>query len=226
MQGERLFTDEELENMGRRNVDVITEAIDAGDLDRARDMAQRMHRECLAMHDGLIGWITALLTFVGRRYGDEALYDALRESCSAWVGPLSEAFTPASARQRVVMMAKMLRGHMMPIRIEEDDEKFTFVMEPCGSGGRLVLDGKYQPPHGFLEIERPQPMTCGQKDFPVYCAHGPVVSMLGIESGGATVFYEEPSDKIGEKPCNIYLFKDPESTPAQLYAKVGKKKSG
>lgn len=224
MQGNRMFTDEELKDMGRRNVDAITEAIDAGDLDRAKYLAQRMHRECLAMHDGLIDWITALLTFVGRRYGDEALYQALREGCTAWLEPLAEQFSKADAGHRAVMMTKVLRGHMMPIRIEEDDEKFTFVMEPCGSGGRLVLDGKYQPPRDFLKIEKPQPMTCGQKDFPVYCAHGPILSILAIEWGGAPVFFEEPSDKVGEEPCKIYLYKDPKATPAELYAKVGKEK--
>ena len=88
MQGNRVFTDEELKDMGRRNVDAITEAIDAGDLDRAKDLAQRMHRESLAMRDGLVSWITALLSFVGRRYSDEALYQALREGCRGWPSPL------------------------------------------------------------------------------------------------------------------------------------------
>ena len=224
MQGGRIFTDEELINMGRRNVDVITEAIDAGELDRAKDLAQRMHRECLAMHDGLISWITALLSFVGHGQGDEAVYQALKESCNSWLGPLSDAFAHADPGHRAVMLAKMLRGHMMPIRIEEDDEKFTFIMEPCGSGGRMVIEGKFQPPHGFFNIERAQPMTCGQSCFPVYCAHGPVISVLGIESSGAPLFYEEPSDNVGQEPCKIYLYKNPAATPAQLYAKVGMKK--
>ena len=226
MQANRLFTDEELRNMGRRNVDAVTDAIDAGDLDRAKDLAQRMHRECLAMHDGLIDWITALLTFVGRRYGDEALCEALREGCTAWLQPLTERVVQAEdVRHRAVMLTKMLRGHMMPIRIEEDDEKFVFIMEPCGSGGRLVLEGKYDLPRNFLKIREPQPMTCGQKNFPVYCAHAAVLSMLGIEWTGAPLFFEEPSDEVGKKPCRIYLYKDAKATPAEFYAKVGKVKS-
>lgn len=225
MPGNRLFTDEQLKDLGRRNVDAIAEAIDSGALDQAKDLAQRMHRECLAMHDGLIAWITATLTFVGRHYGDEALAVALREGCTAWLQPLSERFAHADVGHRVVMMTKMLRGHMMPIRIEEDDEKFTFVMEPCGSGGRLVLDGKYGPPSNFLKIAKPQPLTCGQKDFPVYCAHAAVLAMLGMEWSGAPLFFEEPSDKVGEKPCKMYLYKDPKAAPAELYAKVGKKKT-
>ncbi len=224
MEGNRLFTDEELKEMGRRNVDAITEAIDAGDTELAKKLAERMHRECKTMHDGQVVWITALLSFVGRRYGDEALYEALWEGCRAWVEPLQETFAQADIRHRAVMMAKLIRGHYMPIRIEEDDEKFTFIMEPCGTGGRLILEDMYQPPRDFLKIEKPQPMTYGQKNFPVYCAHAPVASIVGIELGGAPVFFEEPSDKVGEEPCKIYLYKHPEDIPAELYAKVGKDK--
>lgn len=213
MQANRMFTDEELRNMGQRKVDAITEAIDAGDLDRANDLAQRMHRECLAMHDSLIAWITGLLSFVGRRYGDEALYQALREGCSTWLEPLTERFAQADARHRAVMLAKILRGHMMPMRIEEDDEKFTFIMEPCGSGGRLVLEGSYQPPRDFLEIENAQPMSFGRSNFPVYCAHHHFEEVVPQELAGCPLYVTEPADNLGEEPCRIHLYKDPRVAP-------------
>ena len=33
--------------------------------------------------------------------------------------------------------------------ITEDDEKFTFAMNPCGSGQRLWRNGAYEGPNGF-----------------------------------------------------------------------------
>jgi len=220
----RPFSNEELKEMGKRNVDALIEAIDVGDLERAKKLAQRMYQEDLAMHDGLIDWIAATLSFIGRHYGDEALSQALREGCNAWFQPIAESFAHAEARHRAKMLAKLLRGHMMPIRIEEDDEKYVFIMEPCGSGGRLVLRGKHKPPRDYFKIKKPQPMTCGKKDFPVYCAHAGILSILGIEFYGAPVFFEEPSDNIGEKPCKFYLYKDPKDAPSALYEMVGKKK--
>lgn len=213
MQGNRVFTNEELKDMGKRNVDAVTEAMDAGDLARARDLLQRMHRESVAMRDGLVSWITALLSFVGRRYGDEALYEALREGCRGWIVPLVEAFAQADARRRAVLMAKVLRGHMVPIRIEEDDEKFTFIMEPCGSGGRLVSEGGYQPPRNFLRVEKAQPLTLGCKDFPVYCCHHHFEEVLPQEMTGCPLFITEPAENIGEEPCRMYLYKDPRAAP-------------
>ena len=39
MKGKRIFTDEELEEMGTRTLDQVLEAIDAGDKDRAKELA-------------------------------------------------------------------------------------------------------------------------------------------------------------------------------------------
>ena len=213
MPEKRVFTDDELKSMGQRNVDAITEAIDAGDLNRAKDLVQRMHRESLAMHDGLTLEITALLTFMGRRYGDEVLYEALLESCRNLLEPLKERLSQADTRRRVVTLAKMLRGHMMPIRIEEDDEKFTFVMEPCGGGGRLITEGNYQPPRDFLKIKDAQPMTFDRKDFPVYCAHHLFDEMVFRELVGYPLYVIDPAENLGEDPCRWYVYKNPEAAP-------------
>ena len=47
----RVFTQEELEEMGKRTIDLLTEAIEAGDKERAKKLAGRMYREFSAMHD-------------------------------------------------------------------------------------------------------------------------------------------------------------------------------
>ena len=213
MSANRVFTDEELRDLGRPNVDALTEAIDAGDLDRAKYLAQRMQRECLAMHDALIDWITGLLTFVGRHYGDEALHDALREGCRTWIEPLTQAFAQVDVRRRAVIMAKVLRGHMTPHRIEEDDEKFTFIPETCPSGGRQILDGKYQPPRDFLKIKNAQPLSFGRENFPVYCAHHLFEELIPQEMVGYPIWITEPAEDLGQEPCRLHLYKNPRTAP-------------
>ncbi len=225
----KVFTEEELRDMGTQTAELIQAAIDANDKEKAKRLTRRMYREWLSMHDLYRDWTTALMSFIGRRYGDQVLQEALKESCSVWLKPVAELYQQCDQegnhRRKAELLAAGLRGHLMPVKIEEDEEKFIFEMEPCGSGGRLILEGYYESPANLLKIEKPQPMTAGQKDLPVYCAHGPVLSMLGIEWNGAPVFFEEPSDKVGEKACKFYLYKDPRDTPAEFYAKVGKEKS-
>ncbi|MFC1919240.1 hypothetical protein ACFLWX_00405 [Chloroflexota bacterium] len=209
----RLLTDEEINSIGQRTVDAITEAIDAGDLDRAKDLAQRMHRESLAMHDGLRDWMTSLFSFIGRRYGDEVLYDALKDSIGAWIKPLIDVYSKADPHRRALMHAKILRGHLVPFRVEEDDEKFTFILNPCSTGGRMVLEGKYASPHGFLKVKNAQAMTFGKEDFPVYCCHCPFQEILPQEIAGYPLFITVPPERPGEEPCRIHLYKDPKAAP-------------
>ena len=156
--------------------------------------------------------------------------ESLRAHWSEFMKPMAEEFQrfdrEANPREKAEWLAGGLRVHFGPIKIEEDEEKFVFEMQPCGSGERLISNGAYEPPWNFLKIEEPQSMTWGQENFPVYCCHGPVMAMLGIEMTGAPLFVEEPSDKLGEKHCKIYLYKDPQDTPEEFYAKVGKRKKG
>lgn len=224
MKGNKVFTEEELNEMGRQTVDVIEQSIDAGDRQKAKKLTRRMYREFLAMHDLFRDWVTALLTFIGTHYGDEALYQALEEGCSSWVKPLTELYANKDIRRKVELLAGGLRGHLQPLEIKEDDEKFIFLGRPCGSGGRLVLDGSYGPPRNFMKVKKAQPMTYGREDFPVYCAHCPFQEILPIEWNGAPLFVTVPPAKLGEEPCQMYLYKEPKAIPPELYQRVGKRK--
>ncbi len=224
MERKRVFTEEELSEMGRQTVDVIEQSIDAGDSQKAKKLTRRMYREFLAMHDLYRDWVTALLTFIGTHYGDEVLYQALKESCSSWLKPLTELYADKDIRRRVELLAAGLRGHLQPLEIKEDDEKFTLLMHPCGSGGRLVIDGSYMPPRNFMRVKKAQTMTYGREDFPVYCAHCPFQEIVPIELTGIPLFITVPPAKPGEEPCQIYLYKDPTAIPPELYQRVGKRK--
>ena len=68
----RLFSDQDLKEMGTQTVELVERAIDNGDYEEAKRLARRMYREFSAMHDVYVNWVTAILTFVYNRYGDEA----------------------------------------------------------------------------------------------------------------------------------------------------------
>ncbi len=225
MKQEMIFTQDELTEMGTRTVDLIERAIDLGDYEKAKKLSRRLSREALAMHDLYRDWITALLTFIGRFYGDKVLYQALEESISMWLKPVLDMYEKEDTRRRVQLCAAALRGHCQPVEIKEDEEKFVFKMKPCGSGGRLVLEGKYGSLQNFLKVERPQAMTYWKKDFPVYCCHGHFLSSLPLTWGRAPAFLEIASDNIGYEPCEFWVFKDPKAIPQDVYTKIGLMKS-
>ena len=225
MNKEKVFTQEELDELGTTTLDLIERAIDAGDYKKAKELSKRMYKEFMMQHDFYRDWAAALFSFIGKRDGDEALHEALEE-CILGAGykELLESEKKKSVRQRVENVASMLRGHGFPTGIREDKEKFVFKQTPCGSGGRLILEGRYGPPRNFLKVKEPQAMTYGRKDFPVYCCHGQLLASIPLSWGKAPWFLEIPSAKLGEEPCELWLYKDPEGIPPEAYEKGGIKK--
>ncbi len=162
---ERILSNDEIAEMEKLTVDRLVEAIDRGDREGAKKLARRMYNEFLSMHDLYRNWTSATLSFVGRRFGDKALEEAMDEGVKAWWGPSLDKM-PQDVRARVKMFAAGLRGHLQPLHIEEDDEKVVIQMRPCGSGGRLVLEGKYEGPDALLTVKGKQFLTYGRDSFP------------------------------------------------------------
>ena len=223
---EPLFRDDELREMEKRSVDRLVEAVDAGDSEGAKKIAQRMYNEFTAMHDLYRDWVTATLSEVGKRFGDEALEAVMNEGVKAWWGPTSARLSDLSQplAKRIRMFVAGLRGHLQPMEIEEDDEKVVIKMLPCGSGGRLVREGKYEGPDAFLTVEGAQFLTYGRDEFPVYCAHEPPMEAIQIDERGSPFVVVEPAHDLKREHCRFLIYKDPENVPEKYSERLGRKK--
>lgn len=223
---DRLFSEAELREMEKRSVDRLTEAIEAGETEKAKQIAKRMYNEFLSMHDLYRNWTTATLSEIGKRFGDQALEEIMTAGVKAWWTPNLEKMAEGSPtlQQRIKMFVAGLRGHLQPMHIEEDEEKVVIQMRPCGSGGRLVLEGKYEGPNAFLTIEKPQRMTYNRANFPVYCAHEPPMELVDIEKNGAPFVVVEPAAVLGKEHCSFIIYKDKSKVPAKYYERLGLKK--
>jgi hypothetical protein len=223
-----LFSADDLREMEARSVDRLVAAIEAGERDRAVELARRMFNEFEAMHDLYRDWTAATLSAVGRRFGDAALEDVMHESVKAWWGPISKKLGDVAQplAKRIRMFVAGLRGHLQPMTIEEDDEKVVICMRPCGSGGRLILEGKYEGPDAFFTVAEAQQMTYGRENFPVYCAHEPAMEAVDIDANGAPFMVVEPAAQLGREHCRFIIYKDRDRVPERYYERVGRKKPG
>jgi len=222
MTNKRLFTDKELKDMGTRTLDAVFEAIDAGDKKKAKELAQRMYGEFNHLHDGYFFWVTGLQSYIYRKLGIKAVEEAEREAHTI---EAKVVFTPPEKndlRSRVEHLAGGLRGHLQPITVAEDDEKITITMKPCGSGERLIKMKGYEV--GLARVKEAHPITWGQKDFPMYCVHCPVMEMLDIENSGDFAMCHYISEPIGKEHCVFVLYKDNKDIPEEFYKRIGKKK--
>jgi hypothetical protein len=219
----RVFTDEELQEMGVRTRDAAIKAVEAGDKGKAKELINRQYNESQGMHDVYLDWIAELMDYIYVNSGEEALYQAMRKV----IGTIAQSF-PGSPeemdfRSRVEMVAGTLRGHGCALELEEDDEKVCVKMRPCGSGQKLVDSGAYDPPRNLSRL-KPHMMTWGLPDFPIYCVHNPVQSILAIENSGYPMDVVFPAKDVATESCRFCLYKDPDSIPEEVYTRVGKKK--
>ena len=91
MSGKRIFTKEELADFSKDCMDLALEALEKGDVEKARKWCRKQKETKDCIHDLYLHWITALLSTIYDRWGEESAVSVLKEtSClgpSGWSAP-------------------------------------------------------------------------------------------------------------------------------------------
>lgn len=227
MEGDRIFSEKERRELATPLADRICEAIDSGEYDSAKALAQALGTESVPNLHAFEEFVSALIAYIYRHHGDDALEDALRFCANIVISPMFESMLALSTRERVEAFASLFRAHSgRGMRIEEDDEKVTLILDPCGSGGRMVQEGAFGPGGKFPRIEKAQRITFGRENFPCYCAHCAVLHhIVPIEQTGAPF----PPIEVGEgpgDPCKWIFYKDHAEVPERYFEQVGMQREG
>ncbi len=199
-------------------------AVDAGDPEIARQRIDDAVARWRSLQDYSINWVTSLLSFIGRELGEEAVERALRQSGEDFVrarrsGDLD--WDQLSAEQRAKAIAGAMVANFGECDVEEDDEKITLSFR-CGSGGRLIDEGRYEGDDGYLVLRERAPRTFGRDHLPVYCAHCSVNNeMQPVEWGSAPTTVENPPERSGER-CVHHIYRDLANLPDEVYLRIGK----
>lgn len=177
-----------------------------------------------SLKDYSINWITSLLTFVGDELGEEAVERALRRFGDDYVRPrrgdgAQWASLPAAARAKVI--ARAMIANLGAVEVTEDDEKVVLSFE-CGTGGKLIDEGRYEGEGAYLTLRERGPRTFTRDELPVYCAHCSVNNEIQpVEWTGAPTTVEHPPQRPGD-PCVHHVYKDVAAIPREVYERIGK----
>ena len=226
----RWFTDEELRDMARPTMDRAIEAIDRGDLDEAKRLCEEMKHEWRHLHDLMAGGMGGLITFVQDELGDEGVERAWRFGNERGWNRQAKKIDAADRRFIVHALAATWRAHSCSgtgpnpgaFTIEEDDEKFAFRMNPCGSGQRLWRNGAYEGPDGLGLTKEAHDWSYGRRDFPLYCTHCSFMNEIQpIEWFGRPLYPSDPPEDFDRDPCTWYWYKDPAAIPQRHWQRYG-----
>lgn len=224
MNKNRVFTDKELKQMTKQTRELAIEAIKAGDEAMSEELVNHMYDESVKILDAYMNWVADLLDYVYTVYGVDSLEKALRKHQERTEGRKIELYRKMDFRTRVQTHTTYLRGLFQKLEIEEDDEKVSIKMNPCGTGQRLLESGAYDPPRNLSRM-KPHATTFSTNDFPIYCAHGAMQEILSIETVGYPLYVHWFPAEMATESCTFCFYKNPESIPEEVYTRVGKKKN-
>ena len=226
--GDRLLSDTEIAKMQTPLWDQAKAALDAGDADAAKAFIDRAVDQWAGLQDYSINWIAALLSFIADEMGEDAVERALRKTGDEFVRPRrasGTAWGDVPAAQRAKVIARSMLGNMGEVTVDEDDEKIILSFR-CGSGGKLVDDGRYEGDHAYARLREAGGRTFMRDELWVYCAHCSVNNEIQpVEWGETPTSIEFPPERAGER-CVHHIYKDTRAIPDSAYLRIGTTRPG
>lgn len=227
---DRWFSEQELDELSRPTMDRAIEAIDAGDLERARKLCGEMRHEWQMLHDLMAAGVLDLVSFIQQRLGEEGVAEAWSESMSRGWRRHHDAINSLDRRTIVELLAATWRAHSTSgtgphpgaFTVTEDEEKVTFSLHPCGSGQRLVQNGAYEGLPDGGRTRAAHDWSFGREGMPLYCTHCSFMNeSLPIEWSGYPLYPLDPPEDYETDPCTWYWYKDPADIPDRFYGRYG-----
>lgn len=198
---------------------------------RARDKQKAIESIIMAKHewgiyhDLLVESIALLLTSISEECGEQDVGIALAGMTSqVW----KEPFLQIQGRDRksiALALAATWRAHSTygagpdfgSFTVEEDEEKLTFKLHPCGSGQRLWRMEN----ENYGKTKETYAWSFNRKDLPYYCAHCTYMNELMPMSWSGYPVYPLDPPTTPDKCCTWYFYKDPEQTDKRFYERYG-----
>jgi hypothetical protein len=233
----RKIRKDDLNDLGVPTPDMVKRCIDEGKIGLAKELADYTLLEGKGLHDLYVDWTSDLLDKVAKKWGEEAMYQLLRDTQSTWMMHRTwRALVKMSPYERIWVNAEVFRAHrcgprqMGELVFVEDGDKIRLEFDPCGSGGRTrrgdPVDGtpsRYGPPYNFGKTSKAYPWSWSQAGVPYYCIHCAVNEILMIEWGGWPLWVTEYAEDAS-KPCAWVFYKRPEVVPQKYWRRLGFKK--
>jgi hypothetical protein len=219
-----MLSDADIDEMRTPLWEQARAAYEAGRTAEGSALLDKAVAQWSSLKDYSINWITSLLTLVGEELGEDAVERALRKTGDEFVRPRRETGVawdslPASTRARVI--ARAMVSNMGAVTVDEDDDKIVLSFR-CGTGGKLIDDGRYEGEHAYLTLSERGARTFMRDELPVYCAHCSVNNEIQpVEWGAAPTTIEHPPERPGE-PCVHHIYKDVGAIPDEAYRRIGK----
>jgi hypothetical protein len=194
------------------------QAIEAGDKEAALKAVDEIWEEGRPIHDLYGDMAAVFLDYIKEKLGEEAVEESWRYVGDKIWRPVLETYRDKDPMRLAETYAMFLRSHGYDFTCEEDDEKITFFMHYCPSGGRMLQEGKANTskrhPLNLGTSQNPRPWSFNQRGVLYYCAHTQLwfdtqprewgLPFMSSEYGE----FNEKGEVVG-RPCAVTIRKRP-----------------
>jgi len=220
----------------------------AGNRQAASELVERFRSAWVTVHDRFCDIVCALFSLAAGELG-ESVVGAMWDDAIGDMYPTRDEYAAVrrpwaeSVELLLADAALSLRGHLSgpgrtgEVSLHEEEDRWVFRFEPCGSGGRTLRDdanadgaARVGPPFGFRVTTQEHDWAWRTKGVCLYCAHCcQLQERASITRLGYPVRVVEPPVWGTDEPreyCTWSVYKDPQLVPDEAYRRVGETKPG
>ncbi len=226
--GERLFSAEETRRLITPRCHQALKRLDNNRYD-LHGLLLNQHEEWRPLHDLLNLWVTALFSLIYEEKGMPYLSELVRETYVAMFDSTYRMQSMMDIKSLFRNMVRLWYYHQATFRVREEEDRFVFVLDPCGSGGRLargevLIPGRFRYGAGMLrEARQAHDITFGRAPFPIYCIHCAATNRDQFDGKPWPFIVDGDAMSDPSTPCVQYLYKKdaPREAPPRLLKQVG-----
>lgn len=214
--GQVLFDAREKLELTRTRVQQARERLDAGDAG-IDALLQGQRKDWMPWHDFGVVWLAhfyaVALELGGPDYLDEMLAQTYEPAFVAGF-PRYAALDDAGLVREI---ARTWNYHCADFRVHEEDDRFVFTLDPCGSGGRLFRGKMWRDLYRYGQplsptVPGPHPIVFMRRDAPSYCSHCAASNRTQLSRAAdraVPLFFviDGTAQQRPGMPCRTYVYK-------------------
>ena len=171
----RLFAGSEMYAVTRTRIQLALDKTGRNDF-RIADLIKDQHRDWMPWHDFAVSLAAYVFGICYVERGSQYLADKLKVAYNSTFSLFYPVFQKLGDERHLRYLCKTHHYHMMTFTLTEEEERFVFRLDPCGSGGRHYRGEMWRNLFQYGEelsplIAKAHDVTFNRENFPVYCTH-------------------------------------------------------
>lgn len=173
--GETWFSPEQRCTMVQTRVDRALATLDAGDSDIAA-LLQGQRKDWRPWHDFGVVLLEYFYAIAIEKGGADYLQEVLEQTYAPAFHAGFPRYAAMSDGELVREIARTWNYHCADFTIAEEEERFVFRLDPCGSGGRMYRGEMWRDMFRYggplaATMAAPHDVNFNRADAPTYCTH-------------------------------------------------------